>query len=49
MNPLYDDIENKLQQNVHDINEQNNNIQIEFNLSKYKLIMYYITQVIKFM
>jgi hypothetical protein len=31
MNPLYeDDIENKLQQNIHDIKEQNNNIQTKF-------------------
>jgi hypothetical protein len=32
MNPLYeDDIENELQQNIHDIKEQNINIQIKLN------------------
>jgi hypothetical protein len=31
MNPLYeDDIQNKLKQNIHDIKEQNNNIQTKF-------------------
>jgi hypothetical protein len=45
MNPLYeDDIENELQQNIHDIKEQNNDIQtklspeqieIEYLLQKY--------------
>ncbi len=35
MNPFYeDDIENKLQQNIHYIKEQNINIQIKFSLEQ---------------
>jgi hypothetical protein len=42
MNPLYeDDIENEFQQNIHDIKKQN------LALNKYKLNIYYITQVLK--
>jgi hypothetical protein len=38
MNPLYDDdIENEFQQNVHDIKEQNNNIQTELSLEQIKI------------
>jgi len=38
MNPFYeDDIENELQQNIHDIKEQNNNIQTKFNLEQIKI------------
>ncbi len=32
MNPLFDDdIENELQKNIHDIKEQNNNVQTKLN------------------
>jgi hypothetical protein len=49
MNPLYeDDIENELQQNIHDIKHKNKNIQTKLNFEQIEIeYIYYVTQVLK--
>ncbi len=56
MNPLYeDDIENELEQNAHDIKEQNNNIQTKFSHEQIEIeyllcntsIKTYVTEITK--